>query len=62
MFKLGNFYNVSCNVKNNKSKICMEVMLKDIMFYKSTEMYYVFWTGRKFVRIRKVNLIKFNEK
>lgn len=62
MFKLGNYYDITCKIKDLKGKSQIEILLKDIMFYKSTEMYYVFWTGRKFVRIRKVNLIKFNEK
>ena len=40
----------------------MEVMLKDIMFYKSTEMYYVFWNRKSFIRIKKINLINYSEK
>lgn len=62
MFKLGKFYNVSCNVKNDKSKNYIEVLLKDVMFYKSTEMYYVFWNGKSFIRIKKINLINYSEK
>lgn len=65
MFKLGKYYDVTYKQKERlfKNKIgYINLTLHNLMFYKSTDCYFVFWTGKQIIRINKKNLINFEEK
>lgn len=60
-FKKGCRYDViyshAQKVFNKPKLVSVEITLKNLMFYKSTECYYIFWTDKEFVRIAKKQFI-----
>lgn len=55
-FKLAKRYDVtylSSVKKFAEKKATISITLKDLMFYKSTPCYYIFWTGSEQIRLKK---------
>lgn len=66
-FKLAKFYDVkylqSTSIfKGGKyKKGHVEIELKQVMFYKSTPSFYVFYANNKYIKIKKDNVLSLNE-
>lgn len=60
-FLLGRYYDVtyerSIKIKWNNSFDKIKEIIKHVMFCRSTEFYYIFWTGSEYKRIKKALVI-----
>ena len=66
-FKLAKIYNVKylqpyATIKHGKRKSeLVELTLKQVMFYKSTPYFYVFYAGKQFIKIKQDSVVSYEE-
>lgn len=66
-FKLARYYNITYKqpmptIKHGKrTSELVELTLKNVMFYKSTPCFYIFYASSQFIKIKRDNLVLFEE-
>lgn len=66
-FKLGKYYNVTYNqsmptIKHGKRvREFVELTLRQVMFYKSTPCFYVFYANKQLIKIKQEDVLDYNE-
>lgn len=66
-FKLAKYYNVTYKQSISTIKYgrrateFVELTLKNVMFYKFTPCFYVFYASSQFIKIKRDNLVSFEE-
>lgn len=54
-------FNQSKKVFNKPKPVDIPVTLNKLMYYKSTEHYFVFWTGSSYLKILRAKFVKARE-
>ena len=61
-FKLGKKYSITYKqfvaVYGKPKADIVEITLKDLMYYRQTECYFYFWTGKESIRVLKSRLTR----